>query len=152
MELLVIWSLFGVACAIIAANKNRSGFGWFLLGIILGPFGLLFALLVSKIEPPTRPKPLPTFTVEQFLDLETKKCPHCAETVKLAALKCRYCGELLDPEQVEAEICRRADQAAAMLAAGRLFCSHCRRYDAVPYAVLPDGGHGPWCPNCQRPI
>jgi predicted amidophosphoribosyltransferase len=33
------------------------------------------------------------------LDNETKKCPACAENIKLEAKKCRFCGEEIDPEK-----------------------------------------------------
>jgi len=150
--ILLFWLLFGVASAIVAGNKGRSGFGWFLVGILLGPFGLIFALVVAKIEPLPVVAPLPALSAGQLLDQETKTCPHCAETIKLAAKKCRYCGEAFDPGQVEQDIAARRVEVEAMLADGRRFCPNCRSWDAVPYAVLPDGGHGPWCPNCKRPI
>lgn len=43
MELIIIWLLFAIFSASIAVAKNRSGFGWFLIGFFAGPFGLLVA-------------------------------------------------------------------------------------------------------------
>jgi hypothetical protein len=48
MGWVIFWVLCGVASAIIGGNKARSGFGWFLFGCLLGPFGILLALMASK--------------------------------------------------------------------------------------------------------
>lgn len=34
---------------------------------------------------------------------EYKECPYCAETILLAAKKCKHCGEILDPQMREIE-------------------------------------------------
>jgi hypothetical protein len=50
MMIIIIWILFAIGCAISASNKHRNVVGWFLLGILLGPFGLLYILLVNPKE------------------------------------------------------------------------------------------------------
>lgn len=40
----------------------------------------------------TPPPPPPAVEVE---DPDSKPCPHCAERIKAAAIKCRHCGRLL---------------------------------------------------------
>jgi hypothetical protein len=66
-------------------NNRRSGYSWFIVGFLLGPFGLIFALVASK----------KTDVVEarELEKGEIKKCSHCAELIKAEAVKCRYCGE-----------------------------------------------------------
>ncbi|MHC4679403.1 MAG: PH domain-containing protein [Planctomycetota bacterium] len=36
------------------------------------------------------------------VDLQTKPCPFCAETIQAAAVKCRFCGEFLNSEKARA--------------------------------------------------
>ena len=38
---------------------------------------------------------------------DTKKCPICAEIIKLEAIKCRFCGEQFDPEDVARQAAQR---------------------------------------------
>ena len=41
---------------------------------------------------------------------ETKACPFCAETIALAAKKCKHCGEILDPVLRASEEAKRASE------------------------------------------
>ena len=50
MVLLIIWIFFGICAVKVASDKGRSGFGWILLGVLLGPFGLIIALLLPAIK------------------------------------------------------------------------------------------------------
>ncbi len=42
------WGTLALINAGLAQGKNRSGFNWFLLSLILGPFATFCLLLVSK--------------------------------------------------------------------------------------------------------
>jgi hypothetical protein len=35
---------------------------------------------------------------------DTKKCPYCAETIRIEAIKCRFCGESFDPNEVAKQV------------------------------------------------
>lgn len=44
------WLFFGIVGAWIATTKGRGGCFWFALCVLLGPFGLALAAIVTKVK------------------------------------------------------------------------------------------------------
>jgi len=42
--------IFGILTSVVAKNKGRNSFGWFLLGLILGPIALAIILIALPIH------------------------------------------------------------------------------------------------------
>ena len=79
IELLLIWSVFSIATAVVAATQGRNAFAWFAIGLLLGPFGfIVFSLVASKDF-----SPLPG---------EVGQCSLCAQPIRLEAAACQQCG------------------------------------------------------------
>lgn len=81
--IVVLWFVCGVVAGIIASGKGRSGCGWFILGLLLGPLALLGVAIASR----------DTRRDEQagLQSGKLRRCPACAEVVKREATICRFC-------------------------------------------------------------
>ena len=56
MEIVIIWLLFGFVSAMVASSRGASGCGYFFIGSMLGPFGLILAFVAKgKGAPESRP-------------------------------------------------------------------------------------------------
>jgi hypothetical protein len=85
MTYLIIWICLGIVGAMIADSKGNNGCGGFILGVLLGPIGLLITYFSSDNE-----------INKQQKRGNTKKCPYCAEFVKNEAVVCKHCGRTLE--------------------------------------------------------
>jgi hypothetical protein len=90
MELLCfaipLWGLFGIVAAIIGARKGE-GFTMFVVGVLLGPFGILIAI---------------------FSQGNRKTCPHCRELIHEDATVCSHCQRDLVAKAVPSPLPVRA--------------------------------------------
>lgn len=69
MEFVVIWFICGIIAAAIGSSKGE-GFVGFIIGFILGPLGIIAAILSSG---------------------NRKRCPYCKEFINRKATKCPKC-------------------------------------------------------------
>lgn len=77
MEIFLFWFILAIFIGVWAGNWGRSGFGYFLLSIILSPLIAGIILLISGTKDGGANK---------------KKCPKCAEYVQEEAQVCKHCG------------------------------------------------------------
>lgn len=88
----VVWFSLAIAVAVIAATKNRSAFGYFILGLLLPIVSVVLAIGVTK-----KPTAQQLAASQGEPAWKRRPCPMCAERIVISASKCRFCGADVKP-------------------------------------------------------
>lgn len=133
--LLWLVSVIGAAMALSRYNKAGSGF---LLGVFLGPLGLIIALIwrssLSQEETSRNLKQIAEAArAPEHDSRQERECPYCAEPILRKAKVCKHCGRDVEP------------------LADPVFVPAMQRTGHCPYCSKPGIPlDAPVCPSCNK--
>jgi|NGEPerStandDraft_6_1074524.scaffolds.fasta_scaffold169811_2 hypothetical protein len=155
---LIAWVVIGAIVGFAIGKAKGRGAAGFFLGFFLGGLGLI---IIAVMEPTVEVEANRQAMVETALRKgndgqaqskpgDNRICPWCAETIKAAAVICRYCGRDVEPVPTpESEVSTASapfccpNCGAVMTLSGQsqsVTCSSCRNtYDFCE------------CPRCDLP-
>ena len=88
----LIWVFSAIVAGAIANNKGRSGFGWFLLGLMFSVLAVIFVALLPSKKAPAMIVAGEAVTPETHI-----RCPTCKGFVHKEAAVCMHCKQALVP-------------------------------------------------------
>ena len=79
------------------------------------------------------------------MDSDERPCPYCAETIKIEAIKCRWCAEFLDGRAPASSATQQA--ASTSNATAEIRDEYLKRINGTKTVT---GGAAIVCPHCQK--
>jgi len=106
--ILMILGILGLIYTLAMSGEQKS---YVILLSIFIVVGLILIIVPKKHQPSTQafrtvaPEPPPPAAVLSKPKEQIKKdCPSCSEKIILEARRCRFCGEIFDPETLKSQI------------------------------------------------
>jgi hypothetical protein len=109
LEFLIIWLIFGIVSAWIGAKKGQGG-TTFVIGVLLGPLGLLVAVLSKG---------------------NRRKCPLCRELMHRDATVCPHCRNEIQPDTDPMQTCSHCGEIYRRLPGRPAICANCGTRELV---------------------
>jgi hypothetical protein len=101
---LIFWMLCGIVATIIGSKKGEGVLG-FIVGFLLGPVGVLMAILSKG---------------------DRKSCSFCKESIHKKATVCRYCQKAIEQMLIiRCPSCRKEGQVKESALNGSIACYKC---------------------------
>jgi hypothetical protein len=97
VEIFIGWIVFSILVGVFANSRGRSGFGYFILSLVLSP---LIMFIVVAILGDMKTQAAQAIAVAEAPAADTHvRCPECRELVRKDARKCKHCSTVLVPQQ-----------------------------------------------------
>lgn len=108
MIYVITWAAFAMAVGMFAGSRGRSGFGWFVLSMLISPLlGFIFCAVSSNLKVDAALKLAKDAVPSEKTHV---RCPRCAEFVLPQATVCKHCSATLTPDTQY--VARQAQKAA----------------------------------------
>jgi len=83
---IVFWVMCGLIAAYLYDNRGRSIAIGFLGGFLLGPLGIVLALVTPMDNVGEKNRS------SKVSSCKMRRCQHCNKIIKLESMKCKFCG------------------------------------------------------------
>jgi hypothetical protein len=127
LEYVALWLICGLVSAIVASSRGANGCGAFLVGMLLGPFGIIIAFVM-----PAKARVAVKAARDGLPPAWLRECPACKSQIQVNATVCKFCQRESPAEDLEIDPpCapgRKHKWEDSTLYPGFIVCRRCETY------------------------